>query len=137
MTGEELKRKLDGTGLSQAEIARRLGVIPQSMTQYFKADDVRSGTLERLCEVLNKDMSFFYDIPSKHATDEDDEIITGMRGAIEALQHENSSLKAELVRLENVKLPTKDSKVYNLWMKFMEITCEWQEMYKEEKGCGQ
>lgn len=137
MTGEVLKRKLDGTGLSQAEIARRLGVIPQSMTQYFKADDVRTGTLERLCEVLNKDMSFFYDIPSKHVTDEDDEIITGMRDAIEALQHENSSLKAELIRLENIKLPTKDSKVYNLWMKFMEITCEWQEMYKEEKECGQ
>lgn len=134
MSGEELKRKLDSIGLSQAEIARRLGVIPQSMTQYFKADDVRSGTLEKLCEVLGKDMSFFYDIPPKQATDEDDEAILGMREAVEKLQHENSMLKAELIRLENLKLPTKDSKIYNLWMKFMEITSEWQEMYKEEKG---
>lgn len=133
MSGEELKQKLDSTGLSQAEIARRLGVIPQSMTQYFKADDVRTGTLEKLCEVLEKDMSFFYDIPSKQETGEEEETITGMREAIEALQHENSELKVELLRLKNLKLPTKDSRVYNLWMKFMDITSEMQEMYKEEK----
>lgn len=53
---------------------------------------------------------------------------------IEALKEENATLKKELERLKTLKLPTKDSKVYNLWMKFMDITSEMQELYKEEKG---
>ena len=65
MTGEELKRRLDGIGISQAEIARRMGVFPQSLNMTFKAADVKSSIIEKLCKVLGKDMSFFYDTPSK------------------------------------------------------------------------
>lgn len=53
---------------------------------------------------------------------------------IEKLKEENDNLKREIQRLISMKLPTKDSKIYNLWMKFMEITEEMQELYKEEKG---
>lgn len=53
---------------------------------------------------------------------------------MESLKEENASLKKELERLKALKIPTKDSKVYNLWMKFMDITSEMQELYKEEKG---
>lgn len=133
MSGEELKKKLDDAGITQAEIARRLGVIPTSVWQSLTAKDVKSGFLEDICHAFDKDMSFFYDIPSKRGADDEDETITRMREAIEALQHENSELKAELIRLKNLKLPTKESRVYNLWMKFMDITSEMQEMYKEEK----
>lgn len=52
---------------------------------------------------------------------------------IELLREENTNLNKELERLKTLKLPTKDSKVYNLWMKFMDITSEMQELYKEEK----
>jgi hypothetical protein len=52
---------------------------------------------------------------------------------IELLREENTNLNKELERLKTLKLPTKDSKVYNLWMKFMDITSEMQGLYKEEK----
>lgn len=134
MSGEELKKKLKGEGISQIEIARLLGVSQQSVNQSLDAKDIKSGFLEDLCRVLGKDMSFFYNISFKPVNNDEEETFAGMRKAIEQLQQENSTLKVELARLKNLKLPTKDSKVYNLWMKFMDITSEMQELYKEEKG---
>lgn len=134
MSGEELKNKLKGEGISQIEIARLLGVSQQSVNQSLDAKDIKSGFLEDLCRVLGKDMSFFYNISFKPVNNDEEETFAGMRKAIEQLQQENSTLKVELARLKNLKLPTKDSKVYNLWMKFMDITSEMQELYKEEKG---
>ena len=65
MDGKTLKEKLAKTGLSHAEIARRIGVSPQSFSQSLKSSDIKTGLLETLCKALGKDMSFFYDIPSK------------------------------------------------------------------------
>lgn len=53
---------------------------------------------------------------------------------IESLKSENALLKEELKRIKALRLPTKDSKVYNLWMKFMEVTEEMSKMYNEAKG---
>lgn len=123
MTGEELKKKLDAVGISYAEVARKLGVFPQSFNKTLKANDVGSGTLEKIGKILDKDMSFFYgDISTSTPDDE-----------LERLREENAVLKAELARQHDVNLPAKDSKVFNLWMKFMQITMEMQELYKEEK----
>lgn len=128
MSGEELKKKLDTLDVSQAKLAELMGVFPQSFNKTLQAEDVKSGFLEKLCKVLHKDISFFY------GTCEANETMVGMKDTIYHLQHENSTLKADLVRLENLKLPTKESKVYDLWMKFMDITSEMQKLYKEEKG---
>ena len=124
MTGEELKKKLDAVGISYAEVARKLGVFPQSFNKTLKANDVGSGTLEKISKILGKDMSFFYGDVSTFTSDDE----------VERLREENAVLKAELSRKNDVHMPTRDSKVYNLWMKFMQITMEMQELYKEEKG---
>lgn len=39
--------------MSFTDIADRLGVSPQSMYQFFEAKDVKSGLIEKLCEVLD------------------------------------------------------------------------------------
>jgi transcriptional regulator with XRE-family HTH domain len=121
MSGEELKRKLETLDVSQAKLAELMGVFPQSFNKTLQADDVKSGFLEKLCQVLGKTMSFFY---GEMYSNED----------ISKLRRENEDLKEELARLKEIKIPTKDSKVYNIWMKFMEITEEMQEMYNEEKN---
>ena len=220
MTGEELKRKLEATGVSQAKIAEMLGIFPQSLNKTLQADDVKSGLIEKLCQILDKDISFFYDVKpdgimegkfedlrKKSLREEEPQIIANgkrvngwlteadvierikvaskkfhldmpmgideghllvstvlssinnfpnlsaewlMTGVGEMiipsvgysessktviqLREENAELRNELERVKSLKLPTKDSKIYNLWMKFMEITEEMQELYKEEKG---
>ena len=62
MSGEVLKQKLKDLGVSQAELARRLNVIPETIAQALKAKDIKSGFLEDLCRVLDKDISFFYSV---------------------------------------------------------------------------
>lgn len=60
MSGEELDKKLTEAGYVKAEIARLLGVPPQSINQTLNAKDVKSGFIEDLCKVLHKEISFFY-----------------------------------------------------------------------------
>ena len=58
MKGSELKKKLDTLNVSQAKLAEMMGVFPQSFNKTLQADDVKSGFLEKLAQVLGKDMSF-------------------------------------------------------------------------------
>lgn len=60
MTGKELKDKLYTCGISQAEIARRLGMSTQSMSQALNVADIKTGFLEKIANVLGVPMSRFY-----------------------------------------------------------------------------
>jgi DNA-binding Xre family transcriptional regulator len=60
MSGEQLKKILGKTGKSYVEIAALLGISSQSLYQMFKADDIKSGMIEKLCNVLNEDVTLFY-----------------------------------------------------------------------------
>ena len=60
MTGENLRNVLYINKINQSKLATMLGVSQQSLSQLFKADDVKSGWLERIAAALGKDMSFFY-----------------------------------------------------------------------------
>lgn len=68
MTGETLKTRISSCGVSQAEIARRLGMSQQSFNQALLVADVKTGLLERICEALGVDMSFFYPVGSTNNT---------------------------------------------------------------------
>ena len=41
-------------------IANKLGVLPQNLNSWFNSNDVRTGTLEKLAEVLDLPISYFY-----------------------------------------------------------------------------
>lgn len=113
MSGEELKKKLDGAGITQAEIARRLGVATNSVWQYLNADNVKSGILEDICKAFGKDMGFFYEIQT---TD-----LNELRTELDSLRQENAQLKAELRHQSDPDRSTKESQVYELWMEHMKI----------------
>lgn len=61
MTGEQLKKRVKATGFAQKQLAEALNVTPQTVTSMFSANDVRSSTLERLCDVLGVKINFFYE----------------------------------------------------------------------------
>lgn len=61
MDGKTLKEKIRLTGKSQRQIAELLGITPQSVNAILSASDVRSGTIEKLANVLHLPISFFYD----------------------------------------------------------------------------
>lgn len=123
MSGEDLKKKLKEAGYTQAEIARKLGVIPQSVIQALEAKDIKTGFLENLCKALNVDIGFFYEIPAPSV--EDDEL--------EQLRKENAELRSEISWMRDPEHPKKESEIYRLWMEHMRITEKMQELYQKEK----
>ena len=74
MTGKELKDRLSTCGISQAEIARRLGMSTQSMSQALNAADIKTGFLERIVALTGIPLSYFYPAASATITNESSEL---------------------------------------------------------------
>ena len=60
MKGAEFKEKLCATHISLSEIARKMGISPQSLNSVFISADIKTGTLEKVSEVLGLPLSYFY-----------------------------------------------------------------------------
>lgn len=60
MKGIDLKTKLEELGFSKAYIADKLGIPAQNVHIWLRAEDVKTGTLEKLSEVLGVPIAYFY-----------------------------------------------------------------------------
>ena len=60
MKGEDLKNRLKSTAIPMSEIANKMGIMPQSLYSIFNSEDVKSGVLEKLSEVLEVPIAYFY-----------------------------------------------------------------------------
>ena len=60
MEGKVLKQKIAELDVTQLDLANRLGTTPQSLFSILHAKDVRSGTIEKIAQVLDVSVSFFY-----------------------------------------------------------------------------
>lgn len=60
MSGEEVRKKLANEGYSITRLAALLGTSQQNLSVKLSKDSVKTDLLENLCDVLNKDLNFFY-----------------------------------------------------------------------------
>ena len=74
MTGDRIKFLLDELGITQKALSEMLGVTPQSVSAIIAASDVRSGTLEKIANVLGVPMSRFYSNDTTTITNESSEL---------------------------------------------------------------
>ena len=74
MTGDRIKFLLDELGITQKALSEMLGVTPQSVSATISASDVRSGTLEKIANVLGVPMSRFYPNDAATITNESSEL---------------------------------------------------------------
>ena len=74
MTGDRIKFLLDELGITQKALSEMLGVTPQSVSAIIAASDVRSGTLEKIANVLGVPMSRFYPNDVATITNESSEL---------------------------------------------------------------
>lgn len=58
--GRVLKKKLLEINRSQKELAELLGITAQSVSAILSAKDVRSGTIEKIAQVLGVSISYLY-----------------------------------------------------------------------------
>lgn len=61
MSGQELKKVLTENGYLLKDVATKLGLTQPNFSQVMKAQDVKTGTLESICDVLGVKMDFFYE----------------------------------------------------------------------------
>ena len=61
MTGKVLQERIAAvSNIPFNTIAEKIGVSAQSMYQFFTAKDVKSGLIEKVCEVLDIDIATLY-----------------------------------------------------------------------------
>ena len=114
MSGDELREKLRALNIPQASLAEACGMSAQAFNHLFHAQDVKSGTLERLCEILHKDMSFFYPVynnevktsPRRSEQNNDvirskDELIATLQRQVQELQQDKEDLRSYINTILN------------------------------------
>ena len=60
MSGQELRQKLNNTGISLSELAVMMKTSQPNLSQKLDASDIKTGFIEELCNILNKDLYFIY-----------------------------------------------------------------------------
>lgn len=65
MDGEKIKRIIKRYGFSFVEIAEALGMKKQNFSMLLKGDNIKSGTMEDIANVMGKPVTIFYDIESE------------------------------------------------------------------------
>lgn len=60
MSGNELRNILAARGILQKDLAEKMGITQSCFSQLLRAQDIRTGLLEKICDILNVQMDFFY-----------------------------------------------------------------------------
>lgn len=61
MDGQKLRKILISKGFLLKDVANKLGLTQPNFSQIVKAQDVKTGTLENICDALGVKMDFFYE----------------------------------------------------------------------------
>lgn len=111
MDGKVLKERLNKlTSLSQMEIAERIGVSAQSLAQYYLAKDVKSGLIEKLCEILDVDIATFYgQEPATSISHNQGDVITG-----DNVNNRNNDICTQVISVLDNQLKVKDEQIGKL-----------------------
>ena len=68
MKGESIKAVLKQYNISNNELAAKMGMTPQNLSQLLSKDDVKSGTLERISQASGISIAVLYGEPTQAAT---------------------------------------------------------------------
>lgn len=91
MEGKTIKLKLQSLQITQKDLAIKLGITAQSVNAILSAKDVRSSSIEKIAQAIQKPVSFFYD--EENANNIGTAIASGNYSA--ASIHGDASVKTE------------------------------------------
>ena len=120
MSGEELKTLICKlTGITLAEIARRMGQSPQALNSKLNASDVKSGVIEEMCKKLDVPISQIYgysemEVKSSNAEAANDipfHVYKELLNRYEIVLRENENLRVEIKNLRNGIGENADNKI--------------------------
>lgn len=102
MEGKEIKLRLITLKVAQKDLAEKLGITAQSVSAILSAKDVRSSTIEKIAQVLNIPVSFFYDANSNHVVASGDHSAASVHGDASVSGDSDAVLKERVKSLERL-----------------------------------
>lgn len=105
MDGQKLRKILISKGFLLKDVANKLGLTQPNFSQIVKAQDVKTGTLENICDALGVKMDFFYEgtrfapqiqekpsVQSVSMEDSDANEVKYLQGKLDAMKEAYSAL---------------------------------------------
>lgn len=105
MDGQKLRKILINKGFLLKDVANKLGLTQPNFSQIVKAQDVKTGTLENICDALGVKMDFFYEgtrfapqiqekpsVQSVSMEDSDANEVKYLQGKLDAMKEAYSAL---------------------------------------------
>lgn len=102
MKGEAVKEILKRNGIALKDVAEAMGESPQNLNSMLKADDIKTGVLERIAAAINKNLYFFF---------EDSQSVTGNNNT--AIQGNGNHINSETAEFLSL-LKKKDEQIDRL-----------------------
>ena len=106
MKGEEVKEILRKRKISVSEVARQLGMQQQTLSSALLGDDIRTGLLESIADLLGEPVTYFYTGESSGAA-----VVNGgtVNGNVTGKNDEGPAVSAIVAQLD-----TKDQQIDRL-----------------------
>ena len=101
-------------------MAKRIGKTKQAVYAMLDKEDINTAVLRDISKVFNVPITFFFGDSSQENVD--------------ILKKEIQSLKDEVQRLRELKLPERNDKALDVSMKFFEAAKEMFSFYSQMKG---
>ena len=112
------KEKIDAPTL-----AKKIGKTKQAVYDMLEKEDVSTAILKQLSDIFKVPVTFFLTDEGVNDNCNKEEL--------DLLRQEVVSLKEEIKRLKDLKLPNRNDRLYDLWMQFMRNQAQHQEIMKE------
>lgn len=128
--GLRIKELMSQEKIDVPTLAKQIGKTKQAVYDMLGKDDLNTSILRRLSIVFNVPISYFF---------EGKECVNGDQEEIKSLRQEVLELKKEVRRLNELKLPQKDDRLYDLWGQFMRNQAQYQEIMEKMAAiyCGE
>jgi transcriptional regulator with XRE-family HTH domain len=118
--GLKIKELMGQEKIDTPELAKRIGKTKQAVYAMLEKEDINTAVLRDISKVFNVPITFFFGDSSQEN--------------IDLLKNEIQSLKDELQRLRELKLPERNDKALDVSMKFFEAAKEMFSFYSQMKG---
>lgn len=120
--GQRIKELMSKEKIDAPTLAKKIGKTKQAVYDMLEKEDVSTAILKQLSSIFKVPVIFFL-------TEEVQENVN--QEELDVLRREVVSLKEEIQRLKDLKLPNRNDRLYDLWMQFMRNQAQHQEIMKE------
>ena len=120
--GLKIRELMSKEKMDVPTLAKKMDRTKQAVYDMLEKEDVSTAILKKLSGIFKVPVTYFL-------TDEEQENCN--QEELDLLRQEVVSLKEEIQRLKDLKLPNRNDRLYDLWMQFMRNQAQHQEIMKE------